>query len=214
MTRVLLADDHSIIREGIKTILADTRDLMVCGEASNGSELMNLITRQDWDLLVLDITMPGRNGLELIKQVRKEKPRLPILVLSMHSEEQYALRALHAGASGYVTKDSDSEIIVAAMHKVAAGGVFISPKVAELLAREHMPKEEYLPHTLLSDREFEIFERIVAGKRLTDIANELNLSIKTVSTHKSRIQQKMGLATYPELIHYAIANGLGAPPEQ
>ncbi|MDD5298229.1 MAG: response regulator transcription factor [Rhodocyclaceae bacterium] len=209
MTRVLLADDHRIIREGIKTILADTEDLIVCGEASNGTEVLNLIAREEWDLLVLDITMPGRNGLELIKQVRKERPRLPILVLSMHSEEQYALRALHAGASGYVTKESESEVIVAAMHKVAARGIYLSERVAEMLARERMPQMNDEPHKLLSDREYQVFERIVAGRRLTDIAHELSLSIKTVSTHKSRIQQKMGLATHAELVHYAIAHGLG-----
>jgi DNA-binding NarL/FixJ family response regulator len=213
MIRVLLADDHAIIRDGVKLILADTDDLVVCGEAANGVILLNMLARQEWDLLVIDISMPGRNGLELIKLIRKEKPHLPILVLSMHTEEQYALRALRAGASGYVTKESDSEVLVAAMRKVAARGVHVSNKVAELLAREHMPKFDDLPHTRLSDREFQIFERLVAGARLIDIANELSLSIKTVSTHKSRILLKMEMLTDAELVRYAIASGLATLPK-
>ena len=165
----------------------------MAGEAANGAEVLKLIAEQHWDLLVLDISMPGKSGLELIKLVRQEKPRLPILIFSMHQEEQYALRALHAGAAGYLTKESDSEVLIAAMRKVAAGGVHVSEKVAQLLARERMPNKDELPHTRLSNREFQIFEKIVAGVRLTDIADELNLSIKTVSTHKSRILQKMGM---------------------
>jgi len=213
MTRVLLADDHAIIRDGVKQILADTDDLVVAGEAANGAEVLKLIAEQHWDLLVLDISMPGKSGLELIKLVRQEKPRLPILIFSMHQEEQYALRALHAGAAGYLTKESDSEVLIAAMRKVAAGGVHVSEKVAQLLARERMPNKDELPHTRLSNREFQIFEKIVAGVRLTDIADELNLSIKTVSTHKSRILQKMGMSSDTELVRYAIAKGLATMPE-
>ncbi|MCX7165295.1 MAG: response regulator transcription factor [Rhodocyclales bacterium] len=213
MIRVLLADDHAIIRDGVKQILADTDDLVVAGEASNGAEALKLVAEQDWDLLVLDISMPGKNGLDLIKLVRHDKPRLPILIFSMHQEEQYALRALHAGASGYLTKESDGAVLIAAMRKVAAGGVHVSEKVAQLLARERMPKTDEQPHTLLSDREFQIFEKIVAGTRLTDIAAEFNLSIKTVSTHKSRILQKMHLANDTDLVRYAIARGLATMPE-
>jgi DNA-binding NarL/FixJ family response regulator len=213
MTRVLLADDHAIIRDGVKQILADTDDLVVAGEAANGAEALKLIAAQDWDLLVLDISRPGKNGLELIKLIRQDKPRLPILIFSMHQEEQYALRALRAGASGYLTKESDSEVLIAAMRKVAAGGVHVSEKVAQLLAREHMPNTDELPHARLSDRELQIFEKIVAGIRLIDIAGELNLSIKTVSTHKSRILQKMKMASDTDLVRYAIAKGLATMPE-
>ena len=213
MIRVLLADDHAIIRDGVKQILADTDDLVVAGEAANGAEVLKMVADHDWDLLVLDISMPGKNGLELIKLIRQDKPHLPILVFSMHQEEQYALRALHAGASGYLTKESDSEVLIAAMRKVAAGGVHVSGKVAELLARERMPNIDELPHTRLSDREFQIFEKIVAGVRLTDIADEFNLSIKTVSTHKSRILQKMHMTSDTDLVRYAIAKGLITMPE-
>ena len=190
MTRVLLADDHAIIRDGVKEILADTDDLLVAGEAANGNDVLRLVNEQKWDILVLDISMPGKNGLELIKLVRNINPRLPILIFSMHQEEQYALRALHAGASGYLTKESDGEVLVAVIRKVAGGGIHVSDKVAAMLARERMPISDELPHARLSDREFQVFEKIIGGSRLTDIANELNLSIKTVSTHKSRILQK------------------------
>ena len=210
MIRILLADDHAIIRDGIKQNLADTDDLLVVGEAANGTQILKLLAAQDFDLLVLDISMPGRSGLEMIKVIKKEQPHLPILILSMHNEEQYALRALHAGAAGYLTKESDSDVLVAAMRKVAAGGICFSTKVTELLTREHMPQTDALPHTRLSDREFEVFEKIVAGIRLTDIANELHLSIKTISTHKSRILQKMGMESDAELIRYAISNNLDA----
>ncbi len=210
MIRILLADDHTIIRDGIKQILADTDDLLVAAEAANGTQILKLLTEHDFDLLVLDISMPGRSGLEMLKVIKKDKPHLPILILSMHNEEQYALRALHAGAAGYLTKESDSDVLVAAMRKVAAGGICFSTKVTELLTREHMPQTDALPHTRLSDREFEVFEKIVAGIRLTDIANELHLSIKTISTHKSRILQKMGMESDAELIRYAISNNLDA----
>jgi two-component system invasion response regulator UvrY len=208
MTRVLLADDHAIIRDGVKEILADTDDLLVAGEAANGNDVLRLVNEQKWDILVLDISMPGKNGLELIKLVRSINPRLPILIFSMHQEEQYALRALHAGASGYLTKESDGEVLVAVIRKVAGGGIHVSDKVAAMLARERMPISDELPHARLSDREFQVFEKIIGGSRLTDIANELNLSIKTVSTHKSRILQKMNMASESDLIRYAIARGL------
>jgi two-component system invasion response regulator UvrY len=209
----LLADDHAIIRDGVKEILADTDDLVVAGEAANGNDVLRLVNEQKWDILVLDISMPGKNGLELIKLVRNINPRLPILIFSMHQEEQYALRALHAGASGYLTKESDGEVLVAVIRKVAGGGIHVSEKVAAMLARERMPLIDELPHTRLSDREFQIFEKIIGGSRLTDIANELNLSIKTVSTHKSRILQKMSMASETDLVRYAIAKGLLNPAE-
>lgn len=214
MIRVLLADDHAIIRDGLKQIFADTDDLVVAGEAANGNEVLAKVREQDWDVLVLDISMPGRSGLELIKLVKNEKPRLPILVLSMHQEEQYALRVLRAGASGYLTKDSDATQLVAVLRKVARGGVFLSTSMAEQMARELIPSEAALPHTLLSDREYQIFQMIVSGQAITAIADRLSLSVKTVSTHKTRIMQKMNMTNQAELIRYAIKHRLVDEPEQ
>ncbi len=206
--RVLLADDHAIIRDGLRQILADTEDLAVAGEAANGNEALRLVREQDWDVVVLDISMPGRSGLDLIRLIHDEKPRLPILILSMHHEEQYAVRALHAGASGYLTKESDADFLVQVIRRVARGGVYVSDTVAELMARALMPATQELPHTALSDREYQIFHRIVLGQGVTEIANELSLSVKTVSTHKTHILQKMSMANTSELIRYAIAHDL------
>jgi DNA-binding NarL/FixJ family response regulator len=205
---VLVADDHAIIRDGLKKILADTDDLVVAGEASNGHTVMEQVKQRDWDLLVLDLSMPGRHGLELIKLLKAERPKLPILIFSMHQEEQFAVRALRAGASGYLSKEGDSDLILPAMRKVAAGGTYISPKVAELLATDISPNSQALPHTLLSDREYEVFSRILKGVSLTEIAAELSLSIKTVSTHKSHILIKMGMSSQVDLVRYAIEHHL------
>lgn len=207
-TEVLVADDHAIIRDGLKKIIADTDDLVVAGEAANGNATLEKVRERDWGLIVLDLSMPGRNGLELIKLIRAERPRLPILIFSMHQEEQYAVRAIHAGASGYLSKEGDSELIVPAMRKVAAGGVFISPKVAELLATDASRHTENPRHTLLSDREYEIFSHIVRGASLTEIAERLSLSIKTVSTHKAHILGKLDLASNVDLFRYAIDHKL------
>ena len=205
---VLVADDHAIIRDGLKKILADTDDLIVAGEAANGSAVLEKVRARDWSLLMLDISMPGRNGLELIRLVKAERPKLPILIFSMHHEEQYAVRAIRAGASGYLSKEGDTDLLLPAIRKVAAGGIFISPKVAELLAGDIAPQESRLPHTLLSDREFEVFNRIVRGFGLTAIADELSLSVKTVSTHKSHILAKMNMSTQVDLVRYSIEHGL------
>ena len=205
---VLVADDHAIIRDGLKKILADTPDLVVAGEASNGHAVTEQVKRRDWDLLILDLSMPGRHGLELIKLLKTERPQLPILIFSMHQEEQFAVRALRAGASGYLSKEGDSDLILPAMRKVAGGGTYISPKVAELLATDISPNSQALPHTLLSDREYEVFSRILHGISLTEIAAELSLSIKTVSTHKSHILIKMGMSSQVELVRYAIEHHL------
>lgn len=211
--RVLLADDHAIIRDGLKQILADTDDLVAAGEASNGIETMQRIRDEDWDVLVLDISMPGRGGLELIRMVKDECPELPILVLSMHHEAQYAVRALKAGAQGYLTKESDADLLLAAIRKVANGGVFISDKAAELMVHGSRTSSESRSHRLLSDREYQIFNMLVQGKSLTEIAEDLSLSVKTISTHKTHILQKMGLANSAELVRYAIAHGLADPGE-
>lgn len=205
---VLIADDHAIIRDGLKKILADTDDLLVAGEAANGTAVMEQVRARDWNLLVLDISMPGRNGLELIKLVKAERPKLPILIFSMHPEEQYAVRAIRAGASGYISKEGDTDMLLPAMRKVVAGGVYISPKVAELLATEVSPQTNNPSHTLLSNREFEVFSRIVRGASLTSIAEEFSLSIKTVSTHKSHIMAKMDMSTQVDLVRYAIEHNL------
>lgn len=206
---VLLADDHAIIRDGLKQIFSDTDDIVVAGEAANGNDVLAKVRQRDWGALLLDMSMPGRNGLDLIRQIKTEKPNLPILVLSMHSEEQYALRALRAGASGYLTKESDSDLLIAVLRKVAAGGIYVSAQLAEQMARERMPKAEQAPHTLLSEREYQIFLMIIAGRGLSEIADDLALSVKTVSTHKTRILQKMAMTNVAELIRYAIAHGLG-----
>lgn len=205
---ILVADDHAIIRDGLKQIFEDTDDIVVAGEAATGHETLAKVRQQDWDVLLLDMSMPGRNGLDLIRQIKTEKPALPVLVLSMHSEEQYALRALRAGASGYLTKESDSELLAAVVRKVAGGGVYVSAELAEQMARERMPHAEHLPHTLLSEREYQVFLMIVAGQGLTEIADELSLSVKTVSTHKTHILQKMNMSNAAELVRYALAHGL------
>lgn len=205
---VLVADDHAIIRNGLRNILDDTEDLCCAATADNGNTLLSLVRARDWGLLVLDLSMPGRNGLELIKLVKAERPRLPILVFTMHQEEQYAIRAIRAGAAGYLTKESDGDLLLVAMRKVAAGGVYVNAKVAELLATEVSHSHSAPTHTLLSNREFEIFTRIVNGRSLTEIAEELALSVKTVSTHKSHILEKMGLTHQVELVRYALNHGL------
>ncbi len=207
-TEVLIADDHAIIRNALRKILADTEDLVVAGEASNGNAVLEKVRERDWGLLVLDLSMPGRNGLELIKLIKTERPTLPILIFTMHQEEQYALRAIRAGAAGYLTKESDGDLLLPVMRKVAAGGRFVSEKVAALLATDISRPRETEPHTLLSNREFEIFSRIVRGMSLTDIADELSLSIKTVSTHKSHILEKMNVTNQVDLVRYAIDHAL------
>jgi DNA-binding NarL/FixJ family response regulator len=206
--QVLVADDHAIIRDGLRKILADTDDLVVAGEAANGNAALQAVRERDWALVILDISMPGRNGLELIKLIRQERPRLPVLIFSMHHEAQYAVRAIRAGASGYLSKESDMDLLLPALRKLVAGGRYISPKVAELLAMDMAPHSEDLPHTSLSDREFEVFSRIVRGTSLTAIAQELSLSIKTVSTHKSNLLHKMHMAGQVDLVRYALEHQL------
>jgi DNA-binding NarL/FixJ family response regulator len=208
MIRILLADDHTLIRDGLKQIFADTDDLLVAGEAASGHEVLARVREAEWDILLLDLSMPGRSGLELVKQIKSEKPRLPILVLSMHDAEQYALRAMRAGAAGYLTKDSDVPHLIEVVRKIARGGVFVSPAVAEQMAREIMPGTAGLPHTLLSDREYQVFSMIASGSGIGEIALELSLSVKTVSTHKTRIMQKMNLANQTELVRYALHHKL------
>ena len=208
MIRVLVADDHTILREGLKQLLLAAGDLDVVGEARDGHEVLQQVRALDFDVLLLDMSMPGKSGMDLIKQVKTEKPRLRILVLSMHQEHQYAVRAIKADASGYLTKESASTLLVSAIRKVAGGGAFISAEVAEQLALGAMPHSDGPPHTTLSDREYQIFRLLVSGKTVTDIATQLNLSDKTVSTHKARLLEKLNVGNQTELVHYALKHRL------
>lgn len=207
MIRVVIADDHTIVREGLKQLLAGP-DFNIVGEACDGQEVMQRVRELEFDVLLLDMSMPKKSGMELIKQVKSEKPKLRVLVLSMHEEQQYAVRAIKAGASGYLTKESASSQLIQAIRKVAAGGAFISAAVAEQLALAAMPEVGGLPHKSLSDREYQVFQLLVAGKTVTDIAAQLNLSVKTISTHKARLLEKMGMTSTTELVRYAMMHRL------
>lgn len=209
MTKILIADDHIVVRQGLKQILADYADMEVVGEAASGCEVMRFIHGHPVDLLTLDMSMPGRTGIELIKQIKAEKPRLPILVFSMHEEQQYAIRSLKAGASGYLTKNCDPSNLIDAIRKLEAGGIYLTPTVAEKLAENTIAPKSGLPHEQLTNREFQIFELLIAGKAVKDIANDLCLSVKTVSTHKLHILEKMGVANRTELVRYALTENIG-----
>jgi DNA-binding NarL/FixJ family response regulator len=211
MIRIVLADDHAIVREGLKRIVGEAKDFQVVGEAADGTEVMRTVRELDFDVLVLDLSMPGRSGMELIKLVKSEKPKLKVLVLSMHQETQYAVRAIKSGASGYLTKETAPAQLEQAIRKIAGGGAYISAEVAEQLALGAMPGSETLPHETLSDREFQVFRALVAGDAVSDIAAKLNLSVKTVSTHKANLMQKLGLANQTELVRYALKHGLADP---
>ena len=208
MIRIVVCDDHAIVREGLKGILAAQADFQVVAEASDGHEALKRVRELEFDVLLLDMSMPGKSGVELIKQVKAEKPKLRILVLTMHEEHQYAVRAIRAGASGYLTKEGASAQLVTALRRVASGGAYISAEVAEQLALGAMPDANAAPHEKLSDREFQVFRMIAEGKSVSEIADRLNLSVKTVSTHKANVLSKMGMTTQGELIRYALENGL------
>jgi len=209
MIRIVIADDHAIVREGLKRIVGDAQGLQVLGEAADGHEVMQRVRELEFDVLVLDLSMPGRSGMELIKLVKAEKPKLRILVLSMHQETQYAVRAIRSGASGYLTKESAPAQLEQALRKIAAGGAYISAEVAEQLALGAMPGgKAAAPHESLSDREFDVLRRLAAGESVTEIAAGLNLSVKTVSTHKANGMAKLGLQNQTELVRYALKHGL------
>jgi DNA-binding NarL/FixJ family response regulator len=212
MIRVFIADDHTILREGLKQLLHTADDLAVVGEAGDGHAVLQQVRAQEFDVLLLDMSMPGKSGMELIRQVKAERPKLRILVLSMHEEHQYAVRAIRSGASGYLTKESASAQLVSAIRKVAGGGAFISAEVAEQLALSAMPHAEGPPHAALSDREYQVFRLLVAGESVTHIATRLNLSVKTVSTHKARLMEKLSVQNPAELIHYALKHRLSDNP--
>lgn len=210
MIRIVIADDHAIVREGLKRIVGEAGDLQVVGEAADGAEVMRVVREKDFDVLVMDLSMPGRSGMELIKLVKAEKPKLRILVLSMHEATQYAVRSIKSGASGYLTKESAPAQLEQAIRKIAGGGAYISAEVAEQLALGAMPGGQgAAPHESLSDREFQVFRLLVDGVSVTDIGAKLNLSVKTVSTHKSNLMHKLGLSNQSDLVRYAIKHGLG-----
>ena len=208
MIDVLIADDHPVVLEGVKQIVAETSDIAVKGEATNGDEVLEQVRTGQWDVVVLDITMPGVHGLELLKQLRAQHPKLPVLVLSMHPEDEYAVRLLRAGASGYLNKRSVSSQLVEAIRKVAEGGKYVSPTLAEKIAFELDVDFDKLPHERLSDREFQVFCLIASGKTVTETAGELSLSVKTVSTYRSRILEKMNMQRNAQLTRYAIEHEL------
>lgn len=208
MIRIVIADDHAIVREGLKRIVSGAGDLELVAEAADGTEVMQRVREQEFDVLVLDLSMPGRSGMELIKLVKAEKPKLKILVLSMHQEMQYAVRAIKSGASGYLTKESAPAQLEQAIRKIAGGGAYISAEVAEQLALGAMPGAQAAPHEGLSDREFDVLRRLAAGQSVSDIATALNVSVKTVSTHKANGMAKMGLQNQSELVRYALKHGL------
>lgn len=213
MIRIVIADDHTLMREGLKRIFEGNDEITVVDEAIDGFSVINLVRKGGFDLLLLDLSMPGRSGIDLIRQIRTEAPKLPILVLTMYEEEQYAVRSIRAGAQGYLTKESAGDQLVNAIKKVASGRPYISMEVAEQLALGIMTPEKEMPHTQLSDREFEVFNLLASGKSITDIGTQLHLSVKTVSTHKSRILTKMGMHSLAEIVQYAVTHNLLAPFE-
>jgi len=208
MIKILVADDHAIVREGLKQIVADTSDMVVAGEAFDGQQVLDQVRKEDLDLILLDISMPGRGGIDILKELKTEKPKLPVLVLSMYPEEQYAIRALKAGAAGYLTKESAPEELIEAIRKVSRGGKYISASLAESLASHVGTNAEKPPHVTLSDREYQVMIMIASGKTVGEIATELSLSVKTISTNRVRALRKMDMRTNAELTYYAIKHGL------
>ena len=208
MINVLIVDDHAIVREGIRRILNDTSEINITDEASSGEEAIEFIKIKKFDLVILDISMPGKNGLQTLREIKQYNKKLPVLMLSMHAEEQYAMRAIKAGASGYLTKDSASEQLVEAINKIHNGRKYINKEVAELLVSDIYHKDEKRPHAYLSDREFEVMKFIIQGHSAQYISSKLGISDKTVSTYRSRILKKMSLKSTADLIYYAIENHL------
>ena len=208
MIKVLVADDHPVVREGLKQILSEAQDIKVTAEAEDGHEILDKARNQEFDVIVLDISMPGLMGLDVLKQLKSEKPELPVLILSMHPEEQYAIRVLRAGASGYLTKGSAPDKLTEAIRKLYRGGRYVSSSLAERLAAELGGDLTKLPHQTLSDREYQVMCLIASGKTVTQVADQLALSVKTVSTYRTRILEKMRMQSNAELTHYAIENKL------
>jgi two-component system invasion response regulator UvrY len=208
MIRVLVADDHPLLRSGIKQVLGQESDVAVLGEAEDSEQVLQRIDEQGWDVVVLDIAMPGRSGLDALREIRRRRPNLPVLVLSMHSEEQFAIRAIKAGASGFISKSDAPTEIVRAIRKVVTGKKYVSASLAETLANAIESETHRPPHESLSDREFQVMCRIASGKTVSQIAVEISLSVKTVSTYRARILEKMSMRTNAELTRYALQTGL------
>jgi len=206
--KALIADDHAVVRRGVKEILADAFDIAGFGEASTGAQVLELVRKQPWDILILDITIPGRNGLEVLKEVKHACPKLPVLVLSMHPEDQFAIRTLKAGAAGYLTKENAPEELIKAIRKVLSGGKYVSAALAERLATEVATEAGKPPHETLSDREYQVMRMIASGKAVGTIAEELALSVKTISTYRARVLEKMRLKNNAEVTHYVLTNRL------
>ena len=208
MKKILIIDDHEVVRDGVKKIFDEQPGTALFGEASTPTEALRQMREQVWDVVVLDLSLGGRNGLELLKELQQTHPRLPVLILSMHSEEQYARRAFKAGAAGYITKDSPRAELAKAINKVIAGGRYISPAIAEKLVVDLSRGTDRPPHETLSDREFEVMRLIASGKTVSEIAAMLSLSDKTISTYRARLLEKMSMKTNAELTHYALQNKL------
>ncbi len=210
MLNILIADDHPIVRRGLKQILAETPQMAVVDEASSGREVLDKVKQRDYDIVLLDISMPGMNGVDTLKELKAQKPDLHVLVLSIHPEDQYALRVLKAGASGYLTKDSAPAELVTAMQRVSSGRKYISPSLADKLALNLQANVELAAHEALSDREYHVMCLIASGKTMRDIADELSLGIKTINTYRARLLKKMKMKNNAELIRYALLNELCA----
>jgi len=208
MIRVLIADDHAVVREGLKRIVADSPDMEVAGEAANGHEVLDFARRHDCDLVLLDLAMPGKDGLDTLKELKLVRPHLPVLVLSVYPEEQYAVRLLRAGAAGYLTKESAPEELVAAIRKVSRGGRYVSESLAEQLALLFGAPNDRPPHEALSDREFRVMVMLASGKTASEVADALCLSVKTISTYRSRALRKMNMRNNAEFSFYAVKHGL------
>ncbi len=208
MIKLLVADDHVIVRKGIEQIIAETHDIIIAGEASNGYEVIEKVRKNGYDLVLLDVSMPGKDGLEILKELKKQWPKLVVLMISIYPEEQYAIRALRSGASGYLTKESAADELISAIRKVSSGGKYVSLSLAEKLATKLENHSEKPLHERLSDREFRIMCMIASGKTPTEIANELVLSIKTISTYRTRLLKKMNMKNNAEITRYAVENKL------
>jgi two-component system invasion response regulator UvrY len=208
MIKILIADDHAIVREGLKQIISGTPDMAVVAEASNGEDVLEKVSANKYDVILLDISMPGRSGLDILRQLKIEKPKLPIMMLSVHPEEQYAVRALRAGASGYLTKESAPDELIAAIRKISQGRKYVSSSLAEKLAYELGVDVKKLRHEVLSDREFQVMCMFASGKTVKEIAAELSISIPTIRTYRIRILEKMKMKNIAEIIHYAVKQGL------
>ena len=208
MKKILIVDDHEVVREGVKRIFNVERETTIFGEASAAPDALRLVREQDWDVVVLDLSLGGRSGLELLREMKQIRPKLPVLILSMHTEEQYARRAFKAGAAGYVTKDSPRAELAEAVNSVAAGGKYVTRALAEKLIVDLERGSDRPPHEMLSDREFEVMRLLASGKTVTEIAVMLSLSDKTISTYRARVLEKIGIQTNADLVRYAIQNKL------